>query len=375
MLRTWSRSRAWLVALVGSLIALLALVGWYETWGPGALKRMEREAIAQGQEYLKQGRPARALRVVADIPEGGPSGAGVLAVKGMALALLDRPEEAREPLEASLARDPAQPMVAKVLAAVCFSRSELARGLELLETAARLDPGDFRPWHGAGDMYRRLNRASDAARAFDEALKRKPDHHESRVGRIWALLALGSTDAVGPELERALQDRPEDPEVHVLAARQNLALGQVETAWNHIETALSLDPNHVEALVLRAREHRVAGRLEDAMRDAERAVELAPQDASALYLLSLVQAGLGLDDEAAETSARHRALNQLLEQMNQVEREIEASPGDAQLRCRLADLAAEAGLTEFAIRNYQAALSLDPNHANASRGLATLKNE
>jgi cytochrome c-type biogenesis protein CcmH/NrfG len=140
----------------------------------------------------------------------------------------------------------------------------------------------------------------------------------------------------------------------------------------HLDHCLALDPDHIEALMLRARSRRAAGQLEAALADAERAVALAPQDPAALSLLALIEDRLGLKERAVATSTRHQVLKEQLARMHELEEQVQQRPADPEPRWRLGDVAAEAGLTDFAARHYQAALSLDPTCQPALRGLADL---
>lgn len=367
-----ARTRALrVVAPSVALLGLLAISRWY-IYGHQAVIR-EREAVTAGQNYLKKGRPDLALRAVSRSSEDGSRGADALTVKGLALALLDQPDEARRPLERSLKLNPNQPMAAKVLAAIYFSRNENGRGFELLRAAAQLDPADFRPWYGAGDIYRRLDRPEKAAQAFEQALRRRPDHHESRVGLIWARLATSAAETVTPLLEGALRDQPDDPEVRSLAARHALELGRTEEAMGHAERCLALNPDHVGALLIRAKMNRNAGHPERALDDAERTVALAPDNLSAIQLLGLIEAALGLKQRSAATFARHRTLSEHLDRIRHFQEKIEGHPDDPEPRWQLGRIAAEAGLTNLASGSFRAALSIDPNCQPARQGLAALE--
>jgi tetratricopeptide (TPR) repeat protein len=370
----WTRaSRA--VALGLTLVGLLALGWWAALWRPArAREREARAAITQGERHLREGRPDRALRAVAKVGEEETWAAGALTVKGMALAALDRPDEARPLLERSLKLDPAQPMAAKVLAAVYFYQNENPRGFVMLDVAARLDPGDFRPWYGTGDIYRRLDRPAKAAEAFEQALRRRPDHHESRVGLIWARLATAGPESATPLLTEALRERPDDPEVLGLAARHALDLGRTKEAMDYADRCLALDPGHVGALLIRARLNQAAGHPDRALADAESAVSRAPDNLGALNQLGLAETALGLKERAAATFARHRKLREDLDRVQREQELVEAHPDDPEPRWRLGRVAAEAGLPNLAARSFRAALALDPSCEPARLGLAALGN-
>ena len=372
--RRWrSRRVAWFALVVG-LIALAS--------GAALLKvrrdreREARAAVAKAREELRRGQPTWALRSVARVPEGGPWAADLLTVKGLAFAALDRADLVLPTLERSLKLDPNQPMATKVLAAVYFTREEPDRGFALLEQAARLDPDDFRPWFAAGDILLRFqNQPEDAARAFREAIRRRPDHDESRIGLIDALLALGTTSdsEVTAPLEAALKDRPGDPKVLRLAARHARLMGQVEEMNGYNEQALALDPDNPECLNLRAYYLQLKGHPDEALGYAERAVATAPNNLAALSLLARLESELGLKERSVETTARHRRASQRAERISKLREEIRKRPEDPDPRWRMGQAAAEGGMKTLAVASFRVALALDPGCRPARDGLAALE--
>jgi tetratricopeptide (TPR) repeat protein len=369
------RHAAWTFVLLVILLALGGTAWWYGVERPARLRRDAdaRGRVARGQDYLQRGRPDLALRTIAEVPEDGPWAAGALAVKGLSYAALNRPEQARPFLERSLARDPAQPMVAKVLAAVCFSANEADRGFKLLESAARLDEDDFRPWFAAGDIILRFRYPpADAVRAFREALKRRPDHEESRIGLADALLATGAAAEAAPLLAEVRRDHAADPRVLCLAARYARLQGQPEQMGRYAAEALELDPDRLEALLLRAQYLHLARRHDEALPLAERAVGLAPDDLAGLHLLASIEAALGRTEQAAATSARHRRTRERNEQMQLLTNEIRKRPEDPEPRWRMGQLAARSGMTALALSSFRTALALDPDCRPAREGLLAL---
>jgi tetratricopeptide (TPR) repeat protein len=370
--RNWHPRRRAIFALIVGLIALAS--------GYGQLKirwdreREARAAVARAQDELRRGQPIRALRAVANVPESGPWEADLLTVKGIAYAALDRPELVRPVLERSMRLNPKQAMAAKVLAAVYFTGEEADRGFALLEQAARLDPGDFRPWFGAGDILLRFqNQPEEAVRAFREALRRQPDHEESRLGLIDALLTLGSTTEVAPLLEAALAERPSDPRVLRLAARQARLLGRPEEMNQYTEQVLAIDPAVPESLNLRASYLQLKGRPGEALPSAERAVELAPNDLAALSMLARLEGELGLRERSTATLARHRQASRRAERIRVLREEIQKRPDDPEPRWQMGRVAAEGGMKSLAVLSFRVALALDPRCQPAREGLAALE--
>ena len=281
-----------------------------------------RDAVIRGQELLKQGRPRQALAIISGIREEGPWKADLLTIRGLALSTLGEVEPSRVALESSLAIQPKQPMAAKVLSAIYFSRSENVKAIELLERAAAIDPDDFRPWYAIGEAFVRLGQPEDAATAFRHALDRKPTHVESRIGLLGSLLVIRPPEESSHLLGELLQTRPDDPKVQVLAAWHARALGQADRALEHAGKAVELDPNLLEAIVIRAQLNRVAGKSRLALADAERAVELDPNNLPGLNLLAQLQASMGQTEMARATFDRHRKVLERLRADPQVD------PGD-----------------------------------------------
>jgi tetratricopeptide (TPR) repeat protein len=365
--------------LVAAALSCGAVVVWqsYRRESRAAIaaqfERESRAAIAAAQEELQHGQAARALMQTEMISEDGPWAAELLTTKGIALAALDRPDAVRTVLERSLEIDPNQPIAAKVLAAVYFTAEEPDRGFALLERAAQLDPTDFRPWFASGDILLRLqNRPDDAARAFREALLRRPDHDPSRLGLIGALIARGSVEEVSPMIEAALRDRSYDPKVLRLAALHARLLGRPEEMSRYNEQALAIDPDDPTSLVLRAQDRHRQGRYSEALADAERAVAQAPGDPAAVGLLAQIERSLGMGERAAATATRHRELTRRAEQFAALRQAIHDRPADPEPRWRLGRLAFEGGMTALAAYSFRVALELDPQCMPARDGLTAL---
>jgi tetratricopeptide (TPR) repeat protein len=260
-----------------------------------------------------------------------------------------------------------------VLAAIYLSAYENERGLQMLLEASGLDPADYRPWFAMGQaVYLPLRRFELAADAFRQALKRQPNHFDSRVGLVEALLRAHHAEEADSVLEQLLPERSSDPRVLVLAAETMLELGRDQEATSYLEKALAIDPNRREALVLHARQQLHRGRRMEALADAERACALDPNDHAGLLLLSSIQSSLGLQDKADETLSRSETIQQRFKLMDEVSKQILKDPHNPEPRWRLGQLASQAKMKALAIRCYQAALAESPNFEPASRSLLEL---
>jgi tetratricopeptide (TPR) repeat protein len=368
----WSWKSKWvalclLPVLVGLVIYAGGRLGRWFGLGRGA-----GDAVARGQALLKQGKNRQALAIVSGVREDGPWKAELLAVKGLALSALGQIEASRQALEQSLKLQPAQPMVAKVLAAIYFSRSESVQGIEYLQKAAKIDPGDFRPWYAIGEAFVRLGQLNEAATAFQRALDRKRDHFDSKIGLASVLVVTKPPEESAHLLGELLQTRPDDPKVQVLAAWHERALGHSDSAFRYIDKAVELAPDLVEAVAFRAQLYRAAGKNGQALTDAERAVELDPNSLPGLNLLAQLQSALGQTERSKATFVRHRQVLERSERLQKLAAEILERPCDPELRWKLGRVAAEGGKNHLASQSYQAALALDPNCQPAIQGLRAL---
>ncbi len=362
-----SRARRWGLATVAVGGAALSL--WWVTTEP---RRSERQAIQRGRDDILRGRPDLALRTADQVIRSGSKSADALTVKGLALASLDRPEDAQEILKRSLAIRPNQPIALKVLAATYFNSSDVELGIAALREAAKFDPADYRPWFALGDAYDQLNQPGEAASSYRQALLRKPDDGETRLRLVAALLETNEADAATLLLDELLRDRPGDPQIAYLDAQRAWALGRSDDAARSIERALAIAPDHCDALILRSKLCQLNGRLDGALADAERAAALNRSDLEILNQLCLLEAALGLKDRAATTSARRQRVTEIRTRMQELTKETQARPDDPGPRWRLGRAAAELGAAPLALRCYRAALHLDPRCQPALLGLAEL---
>jgi cytochrome c-type biogenesis protein CcmH/NrfG len=265
-------------------------------------------------------------------------------------------------------------MAAKVLAAIYLGANETDRGLQMLDAAARLVPDDFRPWFAMGDcVFMRRRSYGEAAAVFRESLKRSPDHLESRVGLVGALIKAHQLEEAEPLLQAILRQRPGDPNVLIYAAELAFESDRDQDGTRYLEQVLARDPNRCEALLLRARMQLGKHQPREALSNAERALALAPNDLEALNLLGSIQAALGRKDQAAQTVIRRREVERRTALISAISLQIRASPADPEPRWRLGDAAALADLKSLAVQSYQAALALAPGCEPARHGLRKLE--
>ena len=302
------RARGWaLVAISLGLAVLGVVLSHVYRWNRAPWRSFRagdrQSALARGREYLQQGFPRRAIQAVSRVRDDAPEAAEALTIRGMAWASLEEVGPARQALERAWRLRP-NAMAAKVLAAIYLASNETDRGLRMLQAAARLVPDDFRPWYAMGEsVHMQRRKYEDAIVAFRESLKRLPDHLESRVGLIDALIKAHRGEEAEPLLQILFGERPDDPKVLVLASALALEGGRDDEAERYFQRIFAVGPDHREALLLQAHAQFRKHRPSQALPGALKALAIAPNDLEALNLLGSIQSALGMKEEAAATLA------------------------------------------------------------------------
>ncbi|MCX7967688.1 MAG: tetratricopeptide repeat protein [Armatimonadetes bacterium] len=217
-----------------------------------------------------------------------------------------------------------------------------------------------------------------ARKELEAFIKKEPENIEARKLLAEAILQLGDFHASLPHLRWLSQKLPKEPRVWATLGQVQEHIGQIQEATNSLRRAVHLQPDEPEFRVHLARTlialdkwddaahhlrwlaHRVPdlasvqyhltlyyerkGNLNKALHHAKRTVKLSPKEPDAR--LTLARIALKLKD--FKTAAQ------------QVELLTKQFPTDAQLAMECANLFAQAGDTERAIRYFRRVLHLQP---------------
>jgi tetratricopeptide (TPR) repeat protein len=265
-----------------------------------------------------------------------------------------------------------------MLAAIYVAGGDGQRAVALLKDAARLEPGEFRPWYALGKVYHDQGSLEESAAAYSEALTRNPpaaEARESRIGRIRARLDANHPELASEDLAELSRQAPDDPEVLGLRARQARDRGRHDEALALADRALAADPRNFDALMVRARIRAVTRRARPAIADLQKALEIRPHDRAALQLLAQVQTGAGLIREARETQERANRSRDRIVLRDRLAKLIDERPEDPEPRWRMGQAAMDGQMYVLAYQCFHAALDLDPNYQPARTALEVLKHE
>jgi len=355
-----------------SLFGVLILIGWtyYQR------RRDHWDEVFRARYHLDRGQADLAFQAVSGIRDTQPGAAEGLTIAARALLMLGNVSLARRTLERSLDMHADQPEAAKMLAAIYLAAGDGQRGIAMLKQAARLAPGDFRPWFAMGKVYHDLGNLEESAASYAQALSRAPpvaEATESRLGRVRALLDANQPEQATGDLVELSKRAPEDPDVLALSARRARDLGRTDEAGELADRALRSDPSNFDALLVRARLRFLSRQPKLAIVDLEKALSVNTNDVATLQLLLQSQETLGLTHEAAQTRDRADRARDRVALMDRLTKVIDQRPDDPEPRWRMGRAAIDGEMYVLAYQCFQAALYLDPNCQPAREALETLR--
>lgn len=204
-----------------------------------------------------------------------------------------------------------------------------------------------------------------------------------------ALAMQGKLDEAMAELTEARRLRPNDVRIMNDLAGALLASGRVEDARQLLEEALERNPNFAETYLNLGRLDRVIGQFEPAVERFRTALVLKQDLVPARLEMGICLAELGRFNEAIDQYQQallyqddfhvHLQFGRILSRAKDFDGALrhlsiaqDLEPQSAAVRSNVADVLWMRGDARAAESNYLAALELDPNLAEAHRGLALL---
>jgi tetratricopeptide (TPR) repeat protein len=291
---------------------------------------------------------------------------GIAALRqGMVDAAIDR-------LEAAVARAGDSSEAHRILGTAHGVRGDMARSVQHLRDAVRLNPRDERGWLALARTLQDIGESADALATLREAIATLPDSGALRwrlrsargeridesdlellayadrlvlfagqgelLGQL-AAMAQGDLDyerAVGL-LERRVALTPNDAAAHRALGQAYVELGREEPGYAELVTALQLDSLDADTFTALGRLHLAAGRTTQAVAALERALVLDPGHSEALHALgsALIRAGRTVEGRQRLEESVRRQAEDVAEQRSRrsaavlsVQAEIHASRGD-----------------------------------------------
>ena len=127
------------------------------------------------------------------------------------------------------------------------------RALAELRRAIAMDPSRYEFWMAEGRSFAALGRRADAAEAYGEAARRRPQLFLPHALQGQMLEELGDLAGARAAYDRAEQIRPDDFEIELALGEVAGRLGDREAAIRHLDRALTLRPDSTVARAVRGR--------------------------------------------------------------------------------------------------------------------------
>ncbi|MDP2332971.1 MAG: tetratricopeptide repeat protein [Reyranella sp.] len=262
--------------------------------------------------------------------------------------------------------------------------------------AIRADPGQAMAYFARGILMATRKRAYVRAIAdFDRVLALQPGNVEALIRRGDAHRQLGEFGRALADLNNAIALAPDHSQAYVFRGLIHGSRGDAELALRDYNLALDRDPRDVDALVNRAAVHATRGEQERALHDLDAALAVDGNNPLALYNRGYVRFSLKQYDAAiADYSAaidlepamglaynnrclvRALAGRDLVRALSDCDTALSLMPTNLDVRETRGFIYLKLGDPMIAIREYDAALQVDPNRPLAlyGRGLAKLWN-
>lgn len=236
--------------------------------------------------------------------------------RGAALFAQRRPAEAASALERSLALNPHQPAIAKLLG-LCYQLTEEDEKAEAaFRRAVELAPKDAEAWFFLGRHYYKMNFFDKASEALERARQldgRDPRVHTFRGLTFEALGQLAEADEAYRTAVAANEKLPSPSfRPHFSYGALLLKLGRLAESEKHLRRAVELEPGLWEPHFELAKALYRQGKLEPARQAVESALSTRtakPEEAARLYhLLARILFDLGRTEEAAQALKKRESL-------------------------------------------------------------------
>ncbi|WP_292044048.1 XrtA/PEP-CTERM system TPR-repeat protein PrsT [Massilia sp. UBA6681] len=338
-----------------------------------------------GKANMLQGRAKELLDdISADQAKGS---APLLSLRGDALLVTGKPDEAKAAFEAALAIDPNLGSAYLGLARHAMLNDDRAGAERLLAEALAKDLKNPDVWMAQGSMLRMNNKADEAVAAYDEALKLKPNHRDAFIEKAYVEIGRGKFPAAKLAVEGAEKAAPGNLLVVYVRALYEFSQGKYAVAQESLQKILKVAPDHMPTLLLAGASEMNLGAVNQAEQHLRKYLESNPNNVYARKLLAqtLLKSSQPADAAAALAPALKDGTQdaQLLALAGQsymqvrdfskasgyLEKAAELAPKAAGVRTSLGISKLAQGDQARGLKELELATTLDPKSAEANVAL------
>ena len=348
---------------------------------PDSIHPLLAEALlAQGKFDEVLGLPLGQLSV--------PSSVEVLALQSAVRASRWEIDLATAAVTEALSLSPDSPAARTEAARLALLDGGPDAARQLLEAVLNETPTYARAWSLLGSVERQEQRWAEADEAYSRAIEHRPNNFDDRLNRAFVRIERKAYQSAEADIAGYLKRFPRRYQGYLAQGMVDLGLGRYEAAGNHLEKAAELGPDNLPASYYLAVAKYQVGALAQARRLAEHVTSKAPNLIPARLLLAQIQLQSGnysdvetlvapiIAARADDVQALGMLATALVRQDKIVrgaellERLVSLQPESAQARVDLGSALLIAGDESRAIREFQTAITLDPDQQIADVLLA-----
>lgn len=134
-----------------------------------------------------------------------------------------------------------------------FKQGDAKGAIEELRRAVDENKDDAIAWHHLGAALNRERKPRDARKAYERAIKLRPDYADPHVGLAYTFFLEGKLSDAGRESQTALALEPESYEARYILGAIELQRGQYLKALEQAEAGLKINGEYAPALLLKSR--------------------------------------------------------------------------------------------------------------------------
>jgi tetratricopeptide (TPR) repeat protein len=251
-----------------------------------------------------------------------------------------------------------------------FANLRVDEANQLLDAWQKDFPQDAQPHFMRAFLLQGLGKPEGAIAAYRKGLEIDPDEITMRCRMAQMLIQLRKLDEAAELLRRCVEEAPHEPEVLTTWGDCLFRQGDADQARRVLQQLLDHTPDHFEARRLLGEVELAHGRFQEAREHLQVAVEQRPYDTTTHNALGKALRGLGRAEEAQSHFDYVAEAERPLSLMERQLRQVVERPNDPDLRCRIGTTLLKYGSPDDGARWLSTVLELDPDHAEAHRGLA-----
>jgi tetratricopeptide (TPR) repeat protein len=251
------------------------------------------QAVEEAVGLYRQGRLAEAEKICTRVLRARPDWFDALHLLGVIKLQGGKAGAACTHFEQALKLDPASAPAMSNLGMALAALNRDQEALAILDKAVALMPGSIEAISNRGNVLTKLNRPAEALAAFDAALALAPSFPGARANRGNALAALGRFEEALAQYDAVLAVLPTHAETYLNRGSALMALSRAAEAITAFDRALALRPDYVRAHIGRGSARQALNQQHEALVDFERAIALDKSNADAHHNASLARLTLG----------------------------------------------------------------------------------